>query len=151
MADDSQADTGGALYGASPVQAWRRYVTKYFVFSGRASRAEFWWWMLGFVVVSIVLSLINKAVVGPAPTTTDLGMIMSYTLQTSILTSAWALLNFIGAAALTVRRLHDTGRSGWWWFIQLILGIGSIIMIIFVLLPPARTKPVVASRAARDS
>jgi uncharacterized membrane protein YhaH (DUF805 family) len=126
----------GALYGASAPQAWRRFVTKYFVFSGRASRSEFWWWMLAFVVVSTGLSVINKAVVGPAPTDPD--AVLHYTLQTSVLTTIWSLINLVGAASLTVRRLHDIGRSGGWWFIQLVPVIGSIVMIILVLLP---TRP----------
>lgn len=132
-----------ACYGASAPQAWRRFVTKYFVFSGRASRSEFWWWMLAFVVVSVALSLTNKAAVGPAPTGPD--AVLHYTVQTSVLSTAWSVINFVGAAALTVRRLHDTGRSGWWWFIQLIPVIGSIVMVVLVLLPtrphPATTGP----------
>ncbi|GGL63261.1 hypothetical protein GCM10011575_22170 [Microlunatus endophyticus] len=139
-------DNGGALYGATPPQAWRRFVTRYVVFSGRASRSEFWWWMLAFVVVSIVLSFVNKAVVGPAPTDPD--QVLHYTLQTSVLTTIWSLINFVGAASLTVRRLHDIGRSGWWWFIQLVPVIGSIVMIIFVLLPPR--QPITTSPSGPD-
>jgi len=140
-------DQDGAQYGASAADAWRRFVRKYFVFSGRASRSEFWWWMLAFVVVSVGLSLINKAAVGPAPT--DPSAVWHYILQTSVLSTLWSLINFVGAAALTVRRLHDTGRSGWWWFVQLIPVIGSIVMIVFVLLP-TRPQPVTTGQSGPD-
>jgi len=132
----SAEDRGDALYGATPLQAWRRFVTKYVAFSGRASRSEFWWWLLAFAVVSIVLGLVNKAIV-PAPASGDTATVRAYSLQTSILQLIWALLNFVGAAALTVRRLHDIGLSGGWWFVQLVPGIGSIAMIVLVALPTA--------------
>ncbi len=45
-----------------------------------------------------------------------------------------ALLLFIPSIAVTIRRLHDTGRSGWWWFLSLLCGIGAIILFVFCLL-----------------
>ena len=123
-----------ALYGATPPQAWRRFVRKYVTFSGRASRSEFWWWLLAFGVVSIVLSLVNKAIV-PAPVSGDLGEVLAYSAQVSVLQLVWALVNFVGAISLTARRLHDAGLSGAWWFIQLVPVLGSITMIVMVALP----------------
>lgn len=109
-----------ALPGSTPSQAASRFVTRYFTFAGRASRSEFWWWLLTFVVVSIALALLNKAIVGPAPSTAESTAILQYSFQTSILQLVWTAVNFIGAAALTVRRLHDIGLAGAWWFIQLV-------------------------------
>ena len=123
-----------ALYGATPFQAWRRFVTKYVVFSGRASRSEFWWWLLAFAIVSLVLAFVNKAIV-PVPSSADSAAILQYSVKVSILQISWALVNFVGGSSLTVRRLHDIGRSGWWWFIQLVPIIGSIAMIVMVAFP----------------
>jgi uncharacterized membrane protein YhaH (DUF805 family) len=135
---DHGRDDSSALYGASLPRAWARFVTKYVVFSGRASRSEFWWWFLGFAVVSLVLSFVNKAIVPPVQSA-DAGAILSYTVQVSTLQLVWALVNFIGAASLTVRRLHDAGISGWWWFIQLVPVAGQIAMVVLVALPERAT------------
>ena len=48
----------------------------------------------------------------------------------------WALATFIPWLALSWRRLHDTNRSGGWWFIGLIPFVGGIILLVFFLLPP---------------
>ena len=139
-ATTSHADArSSALYGVGPVTAWRRFVTGYFRFSGCASRSEFWWWLLGFVVVSLVLSFVNKAYVAP-PTSAAAEAVLDYTLQVSVLQLIWTALNFVGAASLTVRRLHDAGLSGWWWFVQLVPLIGSIAMIVLVALPPSSRR-----------
>ena len=49
-----------------------------------------------------------------------------------------ALLLVIPSIAVTIRRLHDTGRSGWWWFLSLLCGIGAIILFIFCLIEGTR-------------
>lgn len=126
--------TPSAAYGCGPVAAWRLFVAKYFRLSGRASRAEFWWWLLGFALVSVLLSFVSRAVV-PAPTSADPAVVFDYSLRVSMLQLIWAALNFIGAIALTVRRLHDIGLSGWWWFVQLVPVVGSLAMIVLVALP----------------
>ena len=66
--------------------------SKYFVFSGRASRSEFWWYQLFYLVV--------------------VGFPVSYI--SPILDNVWTLANFIPSIAVACRRLHDTDRSGWW-------------------------------------
>ncbi|QDP97271.1 DUF805 domain-containing protein [Microlunatus elymi] len=124
------------LYGATIGQAFVRFWRKCVTLHGRASRSEFWWWFLIYAGGGVLLSILNQAVVGAAPTgQTSLSEIIDHTVKVSIASTAWSLINFVGAVTLTVRRLHDTNRSGWWWFIQLVPVIGSIIMIIFVALP----------------
>lgn len=137
----SQRNNGSALAGANPVQALSRFISRYFSFSGRASRSEFWWWLLSFVVVSIALGILNKAIAGPPPTTGDPVTILQYSMRTSVLQLIWAALNFVGAASLTVRRLHDVGLSGWWWFIQLVPLLGSMTMVIMVAMPGTPSGP----------
>lgn len=124
------------LYGATIGQAFSRFWRKYATLHGRASRSEFWWWFLIYAGVGVLLSVINQIVVGAAPPDQNtMSMIIRHSAETSIASSVWALINLVGGITITVRRLHDTNRRGWWWFIQLIPLVGSIIMIILVALP----------------
>ena len=90
---------------------------KYAVFSGRARRKEYWIYILVFGIIAFPLGLID-ALIGTYPL---IGLLFS-------------LAFFIPTLAVMVRRLHDTGRSGWWWFIQLVPIIGSIIFLVFMVL-----------------
>ncbi|MER7901141.1 DUF805 domain-containing protein [Streptomyces sp. NPDC096046] len=87
---------------------------KYAVFSGRARRQEYWMFTLFSVIISVVLAIID-AVIG----SNILGLIYSLAV----------LLPSLGVA---VRRLHDTGRSGWWILIALIPLVGAIVLIVFL-------------------
>ena len=87
----------------------------YVGFSGRASRSEFWYWILFTVLVSIALSII------------DFGMLSG----NSVLSSIWSLATFLPSLAIGVRRLHDGDRTGWWWLIVIIPLIGIIVLIVF--------------------
>lgn len=127
------------LYGATIGQAVRRFAKKYTTFTGRASRAEFWWWYLVSTLVSFVLSAINRLFAGPQPlppTTQDqlnqyFTDVMAWSLRGSVLGLIWGLATLVGMIALSTRRLHDTNRSGWWYLIILIPIVGAIILIVF--------------------
>lgn len=96
---------------------------KYAVFSGRAGRPEFWWFFLFTFLVSIAAALLD-AVMGldfDAEATGGSGVFQ--------LLSTLAL--FVPSLAVNVRRLHDTGRSGWWLLILLVPCLGVIMMIVF--------------------
>ncbi|MBP5319113.1 MAG: DUF805 domain-containing protein [Paludibacteraceae bacterium] len=84
---------------------------KYATFSGRARRAEFWYFFL-FLLPLTLLSYMNQ-----------------YAWQNealAILLGIIAIVVFIPRLAVAVRRLHDTNHSGWWILINLILFIGTI-------------------------
>ena len=84
---------------------------KYFCFTGRAGRKEFWMFFLANFIVNFILGFIpGKA-----------GMIVQGVYSLLI------LLPFLG---LIARRLHDTGRSGWMMLLGLIPFVGAIIVII---------------------
>ncbi|MCY4196316.1 MAG: DUF805 domain-containing protein [Rhodobacteraceae bacterium] len=94
---------------------------KYVTFSGRASRSEFWWFWLFCLILNVLLSLPAMASSDPA---------------------GWQVVHFICAVllvlpslAVTVRRLHDTGRSGWRLNLVLIPLVGWIILIVLFCLP----------------
>jgi len=125
------------LYGASFGQAFRRFWTKYATFSGRASRSEFWWWYLANAIVVAVLYAIT-AIGGFAGATYDA------TTGTSEpgpligvgagLLGLWALATIVPSFAIAWRRLHDTNRSGGFWFLGLIPFVGGIILLVLFVL-----------------
>ncbi len=96
---------------------------KYATFSGRAQRAEYWWFYLISTLIIIGLSLIDQAT-GTLDEETGMGL----------LTTLYSLAILIPSIAVGVRRLHDTGRSGWWLLIGLIPVLGSIVLIVFFVL-----------------
>ncbi|SEP71189.1 DUF805 domain-containing protein [Microlunatus flavus] len=127
------------LYGATIGQAVKRFWKKYATFSGRASRSEFWWWILVSSLVSIVLNIISQATAGPQPLPptdqsqfgTYFGEVLGWSFRASLGSIIWGLATFVGLLALSARRLHDTNRSGWWYLLSLIPVVGSIILIVF--------------------
>ena len=93
---------------------------KYAVFSGRARRAEYWYFVLFNIIVAIVLSLID----------TLLGT-FNFMQGVGLLSGLYSLAVLIPTLAVTVRRLHDIDRTGWWIFINLIPLIGFIVLLVF--------------------
>ena len=89
---------------------------RYADFSGRATRAEFWWFMLFVVILYVVLSFVfvgsisGLASSGTDPTAAMLGMFGA----AGIFMVLFWLAILIPTLAVQTRRLHDTGRSGWW-------------------------------------
>jgi uncharacterized membrane protein YhaH (DUF805 family) len=96
---------------------------KYADFSGRASRTEFWMFTLVNLVIELVLTFIDYHT-GMLNLTTGLGL----------LSGIYALAVLLPSVAVTVRRLHDTSRSGWWILISLIPIIGGLVLLVFLVL-----------------
>jgi uncharacterized membrane protein YhaH (DUF805 family) len=92
---------------------------KYATFSGRARRKEYWMYTLFNVVILLVLLGIGVAAFGE-------NGVWLYTVY------LFAVL--IPTLAVTVRRLHDTGRSGWWYFISFVPLVGPIVLLVFTCL-----------------
>ena len=91
-------------YGIGFGGAVRRGFVKYARFSGRASRSEYWWWVLFTFLVFLALGLFYFGVIVPT-------------------------------LAVTVRRLHDAGFSGWLVLLTLIPWLGSLVLLVFALMP----------------
>jgi uncharacterized membrane protein YhaH (DUF805 family) len=88
---------------------------QYAVFSGRARRKAYWMFLLFNIIISVVLGVLEGLVGGPG-----------------VLGGLYSLAIVIPSLAVSVRRLHDTGRSGWWLLLCLIPLIGSIVLIVFM-------------------
>jgi uncharacterized membrane protein YhaH (DUF805 family) len=110
----------------------------YFNFKGRASRSEFWYWVLFTLLLSLVLGTIESMLFPPAQTTGDwMQDIEALSRQQTPLTNAASLLLLIPNLSVTARRFHDAGFSAKWLFLQLIpvaygifagIGVVSVIM-----------------------
>lgn len=88
---------------------------KYAVFDGRARRTEYWMFVLFNIIISFVLGFVEGLVGGPGV----IGMI-------------YGLAVLIPGIAVSVRRLHDTSRSGWWLLISLVPLVGAIVLLVFM-------------------
>jgi len=89
----------------------------YVNFSTRAARSEFWYWVLFAVLLSIVAKLI------------DLALFPSSDI--SPVSALLVLAIFLPGLAMSIRRLHDGDRSGWWIFLNLIPLIGAIVLLVW--------------------
>jgi len=87
---------------------------KYAVFNGRARRKEYWMFTLFVVIIYIVLAILGVA------------------LKVTFLPIIFWVAILLPSLGVTIRRLHDTGRSGWFIFISLIPLVGSIILLVFL-------------------
>ena len=80
------------------LESVRSVLTKYATFSGRACRSEYWWFFLFYALVGIVAGLLDSTL------GSEVGLV-------GVLSS---LALFLPSLAVTARRLHDAGWSGWW-------------------------------------
>jgi uncharacterized membrane protein YhaH (DUF805 family) len=121
-------------YGISFIDAIKRGFKKYATFSGRASRSEYWWWALFSFIVYLVL-LVPAYVLG-ITTSSDGGRTPgAAAIPLIILLVVFYLLMIVPTLALTVRRLHDAGYSGWLALLMLVPYVGGLILLIFTVLP----------------
>jgi uncharacterized membrane protein YhaH (DUF805 family) len=111
-------------YGVSMVSAFKRCLSKYATFSGRASRSEFWWMFLWNAIIYIILGGFMGAMMlmGAAPI-----MVMPF-IGIVIL---YFLVSIVPAIALGVRRLHDSNLPGLWAFIPF-LGTAAFAVPFFI-------------------
>jgi uncharacterized membrane protein YhaH (DUF805 family) len=92
-------------------EAVKTCFSKYVDFNGRASRSEYWWFVLAYVIVAIVAGFIHQVVYGL--------VVLAF------------LLPMLAAGA---RRLHDIGKSGWWLLLGLI-PLVNLVLLYFAVQP----------------
>lgn len=96
-------------------------------FNGRARRKEYWMFTLFFMLFLLVPSFVFGLLIGMFPSETVL-------ISGGIILAALYFIHLVPALAVTVRRLHDTGKSGWLYLLALIPYIGSLIIFIFTVI-----------------
>jgi uncharacterized membrane protein YhaH (DUF805 family) len=98
-----------------------KVLKNYAVFSGRAQRAEYWWFFLFNIIISIVLAAVDGAT-GTYSAESGMGL----------LGGIYSLGVLLPGLGVSIRRLHDTGRTGWWLLLALIPILGFIVLLIFM-------------------
>ncbi|WP_298345527.1 DUF805 domain-containing protein [Ferrimicrobium sp.] len=101
------------------IQAYEQMWLNYTNFRGRANRPAYW----KAVAVNLALSIVFLLVTGHSPIA-------------GTIADLYSLAAFIPGLALTIRRLHDTNHSGWWWLICLIPIAGPITLLVFLAMRP---------------
>jgi len=101
-------------------------IKKHYVdFAGCATRKQYWLYVLFNFLLSIILSLLSG---------------MDSAIGT-LFNTVYILISlglFLPSLAIAVRRLHDTGRSGWWMLLTLLPILGPIVLLVFFVLPSKR-------------
>ena len=112
MANNHNAE---ANYGI--LDWFKKALRNYTNFSGRARRKEYWYFVLvqmGLIIVAMILDAII------------------FNSETGLFYIVVALGLFLPGLAVTIRRLHDTSRSGWWFLLSILPLIGSIVLLVFL-------------------
>ena len=102
---------------------------RYAKFDGRASRSEFWYFVLFYFIANLILALVDAFVINPM-----LGATPAQAGQGGFLQIIFALALLVPSIAIAVRRLHDIGKSGWWYLIAFIPVIGLLVLLYFFVL-----------------
>ena len=98
------------------INNYTRVLKNYVGFQGRASRAEFWQFVLVNFIIGVILGIVDTAI------------------KSQILGGIYDLAILLPALAVLTRRLHDTDRSAWWLLLYLFIIVGWIILIVFAAL-----------------
>ena len=99
--------TGEPKPSVSFFEAIKLYFMNYANFSGRSRRSEYWWASLAIAIIGGIISAIVPELAG-----------------------VWSLATLIPGLAICIRRLHDIGKSGWWYLFNFIPLVGQILLII---------------------
>lgn len=98
------------------VEAYKKMWTNYGNFRDRTTRRDYWLTFLMNLIIGFALGFLS-------------GLTKSNIF--SYISTLYSIVMIIPGIALTVRRLHDTNRSGGWWFISLVPLVGAIVLLIF--------------------
>ncbi|MBZ0128968.1 MAG: DUF805 domain-containing protein [Rhodobacteraceae bacterium] len=101
---------------------FRKYVT----FEGRAPRSEYWWWVVFLLAGNLATAFLEATIIGIAGNGPPL------------MSSVFSLVVFLPHLAVMVRRLHDTNRSGFWFFIVFVPLVGWLILLYFLIIEGTR-------------
>jgi uncharacterized membrane protein YhaH (DUF805 family) len=121
------------------VDAVKICLARYFDFRGRASRPEFWWFMLFCFLAPLASTvlfrfthtrLFNPVAISDWGSTTEFGEITAYSYGASLLAFLTSLALIVPSLAAAARRLHDISMSGWWQLLWL-APLGFVVLLVF--------------------
>ena len=113
-------------------EAIKSFWTKYATFKGRSRRSEYWWIQLFLVLTNLAVAAIDLALMD--------GDVERFIANGGggIVGLVWILVTIVPALAVLVRRLHDTGKSGWWALIGFVPLVGAIVLLVLTVLDSDR-------------
>lgn len=123
-----QPDLVAPLRGASLGQAVERFWRKYATFRGRASRSEYWYAILGNLLVVMALNVVE--VIAILALSREAGVLIF-----TVLFAVFSLATLVPAISVGARRLHDVGRSGWFQLLGVIPILGTLLLILMLTRP----------------
>ncbi|GAA1433602.1 hypothetical protein GCM10009616_25960 [Microlunatus lacustris] len=121
-------------YGIGPVDAVKRAFQKYARFDGRASRSEYWWFVLATSIVTLLFYVPFVAIAASAENSGS-GDVPAGAVVLGILAVVVFLGLIVPSIAITVRRLHDAGFSGLLYLINFVPYLGSLAILVLTILP----------------
>ena len=109
-------------------EAVKSFWSHYSKFKGRSRRSEYWWIQLFLVLTNLAVAAIDLALMN--------GDVDRFIANGGggIVGLIWILVTIVPALAVLVRRLHDTGKTGWWALIGFVPLIGGIVLLVFTVL-----------------
>jgi uncharacterized membrane protein YhaH (DUF805 family) len=113
-------------------EAVRSFWSKYATFKGRSRRSEYWFIQLFLVLTNLAVAAIDLILMN--------GDVERFIANGGggIMGLIWILVTIVPALAVLVRRLHDTGKSGWWVLIGFVPLVGTIVLLVFTVLDSDR-------------
>jgi len=114
------------------VEAVKSFWSKYATFKGRSRRSEYWFIQLFLVLTNLAVAAIDLILMN--------GDVDRFIANGGggIVGLIWILVTIVPALAVLVRRLHDTGKSGWWVLIGFVPLVGAIVLLVFTVLDSDR-------------
>ena len=109
-------------------EAIRSVLSHYASFDGRATRSEFWWWVLFTIIASLAAGILDGLAIAPI-----LGRDAFY--GPHVLSALLGIALILPGLSVSVRRLHDIDRSGWWILIGLVPLIGNLVLLFWYVQP----------------
>ena len=109
-------------------EAVKSFWSNYSKFKGRSRRSEYWWIQLFLVLTNLAVAAIDLALMD--------GDVDRFIANGGggIVGLIWILVTIVPALAVLVRRLHDTGKTGWWALIGFVPLIGGLVLLVFTVL-----------------
>ena len=109
-------------------EAIKSFWSNYATFKGRARRSEYWFIQLFLIITNVAVGAIDLALMN--------GDVDRFIANGGggIVGLVWILVTIVPALAVLVRRLHDTGKSGWWVLMGFVPFAGAIVLFVFTVL-----------------